>query len=84
MDNWNRKEAITNLYSHSYDHMNNFEDTTKFNFVVKPRNYDHVEPRSSTSLPWTAEYNSFNIYMCPMKSNPSKIRLKMMDSDICI
>ena len=55
VDNWNRKEAITNLYSHSYDHMNNFEDTTKFNFVVKPRNYDHVVPRSSKSLPLTAE-----------------------------
>ena len=63
VDNWNRKEAITNLYSHSYDHMNNFKDTTQYNFLVKPRNYDHVKPRSSTSLPWTAEYNSSNIYV---------------------
>ena len=84
VDNWNTKEVKTDLYSHSHDQMNNFKDTTQFNFLVKPRNYDHVVPRSSTSLPLTAEYNSSNVYMCPMKINPSKIRLKMMDPDICI
>ena len=85
MDNWNTTEAIANLYSHSYDHMNNFKGTTQFNFLVKSRNYDHVVPRSSTSLPLTAEYNSSNVYMCPMNPiNPSKVRLKMMNSGICI
>ena len=82
VDNWNTKEAIADLYSHSYDPLNNFKDTTQFNFLVKSRNYDHVVPRSSTSLPLTAEQNSSNVYMCPMKINPSKIRLKMMDWDV--